>query len=410
MSNSTSKSRKSKPKSDRPKKPYPDFPLTPHASGMWMKKIRGRLFYFGRWGRVRKGKMFRLPGDGWKEALEIYKAQADDLHAGRTPREVADGELTLKELCNRFLQSKANKVASNELTPRSLYDYRGTLQMMCTFFGKERLVSDLAPTDFADLRLSIAQRVGPVRLGNEITRMKAAFLYAVKNELIEKPVSFGTEFEKPRDDVMKSHRANQPKKLFTVEEVRLLIDKASPMIRASILLAINCGLGNNDISNLQRRHLDLDGGWLDFPRSKNGNPRRCPLWPVTVENLRIAISNRPSAKDKADDGAVFLTLSGLRLIRISERSRFDQLGKDFGKLMQKLEINSRQGLGFYALRHTFATIALETGDRDAVKSLMGHSAGDILALYDEAGPSDARLRAVVDHVCDWLFGKEGGAL
>jgi hypothetical protein len=101
----------------RPKKPYAEFPLTPHASGAWQKKIRGRVHYFGRWARVVNGKLERVPEDGWKEALEIYKAQADDLHAGRTPRVKSNG-LTIKELGDRFLTAKNRKVASGELGAR----------------------------------------------------------------------------------------------------------------------------------------------------------------------------------------------------------------------------------------------------------------------------------------------------
>ena len=83
---STVSPRSRKSLTGKPAKPYAKFPLTPHAGGAWQKKIRGKIKYFGRWGRVVKGTMERLPGDGWKDALELYKAKADDLHAGRTPR------------------------------------------------------------------------------------------------------------------------------------------------------------------------------------------------------------------------------------------------------------------------------------------------------------------------------------
>src|SRR5262245_58468856 len=87
-------------KSLKPSKPYPDFPLFPHAAGVWAKKIRGKLHYFGPW----------ADPDG---ALAKYLEQKDALHAGRKPREETEGVM-VKELCNQFLNAKQALVESGE--------------------------------------------------------------------------------------------------------------------------------------------------------------------------------------------------------------------------------------------------------------------------------------------------------
>src|SRR6516164_2626763 len=93
----------------KPEKPYPEFPLFPHATGRWAKKIRGKLHYFGPW-------------HDWKAALEKYQSERDDLHAGRKPRQQTEG-LTVKELCNAFLNHKKALVDTGELARHSWDDY-----------------------------------------------------------------------------------------------------------------------------------------------------------------------------------------------------------------------------------------------------------------------------------------------
>jgi integrase len=406
MAKSTRKHRPRKA-ANRPKKPYPDFPLTPHPSGAWQKKIRGKIHYFGRWGKIVNGKMVRIEGDGWKEALEHYKAQADDLHAGRTPRVKGDG-LTVADLCNRFLTAKLRKREAGELGLRMFSEYRETTDLLVSAFGKTRLVADLAADDFEALRARMAERWGPVRLGNAVTRVKSVFKYALDNGLLERAPRFGGEFRKPDKAVLRRHRAEHGERMLKAGELRQLIAAAPVPIRAMILLGINAGFGNHDVATLPLSALDLDGGWVDFPRPKTGIGRRCPLWPETVTALREAIAERPAPKNQSDADLVLLQRSGRRWVRNTEKSRTDNVSVRFCELLKECG-SYRDGISFYTLRHVFRTIADAARDPVAIDLIMGHTDPTMGAHYRER-IEDSRLQAVAEHVRKWLFGNapDGG--
>lgn len=403
---------------DRPEKPHPEFPLFAHPLGYWSKKIKGQTYNFGRWGRKRNGVMVLEPYEaGWQEAREKYNQRLPDILAGKVKKGVVpdappvpvDDRLTVKDLANRFLTAKTRKMEAGELTQRSFQELFSTAKRLIEAFG-DRFVEDLSGADFEKLRASISAKCGSVRLGNEIVRTRSIFKYAVDNHLVPGQIRYGSEFKKPDKAILRKLKADSPKKLFSQADIKALLDAANTSMKAMILLGLNCGAGNTDVTNLSFKHLDLKSGWLEYPRGKTGIGRRCPLWPETVAKLREVIAQRPTPKDADADGeVVFLTPFGNRFVRVSAKSRTDEVTVLFKRLLTKVGIIGRKGVGFYSLRHTFATIGLQTGDRDAVKSLMGHAFGDVLALYDEAGPSDARLKAVTQHVRAWALAPRASA-
>ena len=398
MNQSTKKVRSRKAVSDRPKKPYPTFPLTPHASGAWMKKINGTIRYFGRWGRTVNGVLTRIEGDGWKEALELYKAQADDLHAGRTPRTKSDDNLTVMELCNRFLTAKRKRLESGEISARMFSEYRQTTDFLFAHFGKTRLVDDLTPSDFEALRNTMAKRWGPVRLGNEVGKVKTVFKFALGEGLIKTPVRMGDGFAKPTAKTMRLHRAANAPKMLEPEEIAKLLESASVTFKAMILVGLNCGFGNHDVALLPLSAVDLDSGWITFPRPKTGINRRCPLWPQTVEALRKALAERPEPRQPEAEGLVFLTARGRQWLSAGIAHPVAAVMAD---LLKSAGVHKR-GLGFYTLRHVFRTIADEARDPVAINGIMGHSDPSMGAVYRER-VADSRLLAVTEHVRGWLF-------
>ena len=416
-----SKSNRSSGRS-KPDKPYEGFPMFAHPSGQWAKKIRGRLQYFGVWADP-------------DAALERLNRELPFLKDGRTPPPIdVSAGCTLRVLCNDFLRSKEDKLNAGDLSPRTFRDYYKTCEGLIDHFGKDRRVDDLRPDDFRAFRVALAKRLGVTSLKNEINRCQIVFNYAHESELITKPVSYGQHFDRPSTKAIRRDRNEAGPKLFEREEVLSLLNAADVQLKAMILLGVNCGFGNTDVASLPQKAVNLERGWVTFPRPKTEIPRRIPLWRETIDALKAAIAIRPAPADASGRGLCFLTRQGRPWVRVKRKEKkadapdgaekeepgpevsvpIDALSGQFGKLLHKLHINGRRGLGFYTLRHCFETIGGESKDQVAVDAIMGHVDNTMAANYRH-GVSDERLRAVTDTVRAWLFPKtpevkkEGGA-
>jgi len=390
-----------------PGKPYKSFPLTPHRNGQFVKKIRGKLFYFG-------------PVADPEAALQRYHEHCKSLHAGTLASVPKDGRLTVGDLSNRFLAAAEQRRDNGDLAPRTFVDYFRDCERLVAFFGRERVVESLGKDDFKGFKAFLQKKVKPSTLMGRIGVTRSIFKFAFDEELIDTMVRFGRDFQRPDRRTLRLARARSGRRHLYANEIRQILSACPAQLRAMVLLGVNCGFGNKDCAELRPTHIDLEHGWVYFPRVKTGIERRCPLWPETVEAIRAVLADRrlrAVRRHTEAEGLLFVTARGRKFVRGEASTstdgkprlvEHDAIATTFKRIMNKQGI-VLSGVGFYGLRHTLETIGAETGNQVAVDHIMGHAppSNDMGDAY-RGGVADAALRQVTDHVRTWLFGPARG--
>lgn len=371
-------------------KPRPDFPLFPHASGRWAKKVRGQFHYFGYYRDDPKG----------ETALNLWLDQKDELLAGRVPRAGTTGGTTVETVANEFMACKDSLRQSDEITEGTYQEYLHSAKRLATSLGHKTPVDTLVADDFRRLRAAIAKRWGPVRLANEIQRIRSIFKFGFDAGLIDRPPRYGADFNKPSAKVLRKARRARGLRMFEREELLAVLEVACPITKAIVLLGINCAFGNTDVGHLPLSAVDLKRGWITYPRRKTEIERKIPLWPETIAALNAVRRSRGAPNNHKHDQLFFVSTMG---------STFQPDGRSYwiaeairAALIKAKKV--RPGLSFYALRHTFQTIGEGSRDLPAVHAIMGHApaGNDMDATYRER-VDDERLQATVEHVRKWLW-------
>ncbi|MEQ9411831.1 MAG: tyrosine-type recombinase/integrase [Fuerstiella sp.] len=393
----------------KPAKPYKEFPLFAHGNGQWAKKIRGKLWYFGKW-------------EDSEAALRQYLDDVDEIQAGREPRRArnkrgSSDTMTVAEMVNLFLAVMDARRKSGEITNRHWADYKRSCQIIVDHFGRRLPVTALRAADFASLRQSFPKSWGPTKTATEIQRMRTAFRWAAESEVINALPNFGPDFRKPSRTAHRrtaqQRQAKHGRLAFSQQELRTILENCNGWLRASVLLGANAGFGAADCGRLRVQNIDFDNGWYDLPRPKTGIPRRFYVWPETRSAIREAMAERPIAKNDDHDDLCFLTSHGRPVWWETDKgSKCDNIGKAFLTLCRKLDASEhirqqrfdRPGRNFYSLRRTYETIAGNTRDQVAVNYAMGHCDDSMAAVYRQ-GIDDRRLIDVAEFVRHWLWPK-----
>jgi integrase len=363
----------------KPKWPYSkETILTAAPNGQWCKKHKGKVFYFGVW-------------DDPKTALARWRAEwAGIVESQSRPVRQTPTECTLHVAINNYVNARLAQQVQGDIEQATYREINDISRRVLNTIGGQRLLSSIGPNDF-DALLKAVGHQSAISRQKFVMQTRALFRWIFDHLGIS--VSMGANFNAPPRKAIREQLNQRDAKIFEPDQIHRLLSVASPQMKAIMLLGINGGYGNRDVSELPANAVNLKGAVIDHYRAKTGARRIVPLWDETVEAIRAVI------------------------VPGQERLFLDRFGKPIERqgvygicrMMDELRQATNIACTFYWFRYTFATVASEVPDDHARHLVMGHVIDGVSENYVKAFPRQ-RLLNLTDHVYKWLYNRIRGSV
>lgn len=389
-----------------PKKPHPNFPLTPCGNGQWRKIVNKRPYYFGPWRGDERG----------EHALKDWLTRKDAIFAGldqgqsQAPRSSRDG-LTVSQLIVQYLSERSKDVEASKIAPDTFRDYTFALNDFAKSLPAGAMVAPALRPRFGEyIRIMEKRGAGPHAIKRHVTIIKMAFAYAAGEGWCE-PIVFPPSFQAPATDaesVAQYHNRKgedaKTERILTRKEVRKLLRgvKDQPKWKAIVLVLLNTAMNPAELARLKWGEINFKNGRLSRRRAKTGKRQECYLWKRT----RKALESLPRTGE-----LVFTRKNGKSLIAsvpvmagkiVSKVKRSNRLTKPFGELCDSLGLIS---VTAYTVRRTARTLAAFCRDDGAAKRMMGQALSGQDQTYVKGRFPLRRLKRIGLTIYRKLFGK-----
>jgi integrase len=370
---------------------HPDYPLTPHPSGQWTKKVRGKVHYFG------------ILGDP-DNALRLW-LQEKDYHLAGLPPPANVGGLTVEQLLDRHLQDVDDRIAAGKLSRNTRNDYRLVRRAFRDVSLLRSPVAALTPIHFSSVLKEVEKSGRCLRSQRNVIVATKAVLNWGSGMGLFPALALGPRFVSPGTAAIEVEQEASGRCRFIEREAILhVLGVDDKKMNVAVLLGINCGFYYSDSMEitLDRLHLDEAIPYHDFRRPKTKKRRMAVLWPETVEAIRDYISVRPPSEDKR----LLVTRNGEQY---SKENGNYWLAEKFNRLLRKIGAY-RKGVSIGSLRHTYGTVVDLVPDQAMIDLTMGHTNKSLQKrVYKQLNLDElSRLEVVADTVREWLYGKGVG--
>jgi len=272
-------------------------------------------------------------------------------------------ERTFGDMMARYLKERAVLKA-----PKSHQRDCQALAHLLPVFG-DTVLAEISPKLLAGYKTQRRiETAAPATINKELQLVRHAFNVAMREwEWCRENPMHRISMEPVRNEV--------DRWLTTTEEERLLA-ASSLWLREIIAFALNTGMRQGEILNLQWQDVDFARGLLMVTKSKNGTRRTIPLNATLYELLAAK-----QATTGATRGPVFTTPRGNEL-------QVRYLVREFCEARDQAGIPDFR---FHDMRHTFATRLVQRGvDLYKVQRLLGHKTSTMTQRYAHHWPESLR--------------------
>lgn len=280
----------------------------------------------------------------WLDRLEIQKQKA------------ASKDESLRAYVERYLKDKERQAAAGEVSVGRHYALKLHLTHFQDWLGKDTAVGEIDGAALARYRSDLLDKVVSKAWGSTTA---AHYMSTVKSFVrwlwhIEAIPSLPRILD-GKSASLKISKSLPNVIIFTMDEIRSLLAEATDRTKLYILLMLNCGMTQKDISDLRMSEVDWNEGRINRRRSKTAKCRNVPivnyiLWP---ETLRLLIQERAAnSKDR-----VLLNSHGTPILwdeinKDGQYKKNDNVKNAFERLRKKLKIEKP----LKSLKKTSATL------------------------------------------------------
>jgi integrase len=313
-------------------------------------------------------------GSRWEQAAEL--ARRGELTENRAREVVNDilksvGERPIRHVSIRkffedWIAGKQIKQSTDKL-------YKKAVQRFLASLGErvEKPLEVLKPEDVKWFQVSRARDgVSAATVKIDVKTVRAVLASARRQGLI---------VHNPAEAIDLPRSKSQEREVFTHEQVRTLLEAASPDWKTAILLGYYVGARLGDIVSLSWANVDLAEGVLFYNQGKTGKRVEVPIHSDLEDHLLAIAGDNPRG----------LLCQSLGLVRTTGGSglsmQFAALMARIGMDQHKVETSEKRKfsrLSFHSLRHSFASALANAGVSPEIRQkLTGHRSIEVHQRY-----------------------------